>query len=105
MDSKSELVALLGRDVETFCWVGGEEDTYCEAAARYVEEAGYRFAFMTNSAPTTARTHPLQIPRSNIEAEYPLSLVKFQLAGLMDMLYTPKRRRVNAAMHRVRPKP
>lgn len=96
VDSKAELAALLGREVETFCWVGGEEDTYCEAAARFVKEAGYRFAFMTNSAPTTPRTHPLQIQRSNIETEYPLSLVKFQLAGLMDVLYAPKRRRVNA---------
>ena len=95
VDSKAELASLLGRDVETFCWVGWEEDTYCEAAARFVEEAGYRFAFMTNSVPTTARTHPLQIQRSNIEAEYPLSLVKFQLAGLMDVLYAQKRRRVN----------
>ncbi len=82
----------------TFCWVGGEEDTYCEIAASYVEEAGYRFVFMTNSAPTTPRTHPLQIQRSNIEAKYPLSLMKFQLAGLMDVLYLPKRLRVKAVV-------
>ena len=103
VDSKKELESLLGKDVTTFCWVGGEEDTYCELAARYVEEAGYRVAFMANSAPTTSRTHPLQIQRSNIETEYPLSLVTFQLAGLMDVLYIPKRRRVNAHTHRARP--
>ncbi len=38
---------------------------------------------------------PLQIQRTNLEAAWPLDVVRFQLSGVMDALYAPKRRRVN----------
>lgn len=101
IDAKAELEGVLGRAVTTFCWVGGEEDTYSAEAARFVEEAGYRFGFMTNPVPMTTRTHPLELQRANVEADYPLALVNFQLMGLMDILYIPKRRRVNTLTHGV----
>ena len=100
VDSKQELEGLLGREVGAFCWVGGEEDAYSQLAAQYVEEAGYHFSFMTNSAPITPQTHRLQLQRSNVEVDYPLPVVRFQLSGLLDVLYTPKRRRVNALTHK-----
>jgi hypothetical protein len=50
---------------------------------------------MTNNFVNRPDTHPLQLQRTNIESENPLWLVKFQLSGLMDLLYLGKRRRVN----------
>lgn len=92
--SKSLLEHALGHEVSIFCWVGGEEFTYSKAAADLIKE-GYDLSFMTNNAVIRPGTNPLQIQRTNIEAENPLSLVKFQLAGFMDIIYSAKRRRVN----------
>ncbi|MGI8812239.1 MAG: polysaccharide deacetylase family protein [Pyrinomonadaceae bacterium] len=94
LGAKTSLEEMLGHEVNIFCWVGGEEFTYSKRAADLVKK-GYDLSFMTNTAVVRAGTNPLQLQRSNVEAENPLSLVKFQLSGLMDLLYTPKRRRVN----------
>lgn len=94
--SRARLEEALGRAVDTFCWVGGEEHSYSAEAARAVRDAGFRYGFMTNNAPVTARTDPMQIQRTNVESSWPVDVVRFQLSGLMDLLYTPKRRRVNA---------
>jgi hypothetical protein len=93
--SRANLEQRLGQPVETFCWVGGEEDTYSVEAAREVRRAGYRYAFMTNNAPVLPGTDPFQIQRTNIEASWPLEVVRFQLSGVMDLLSLRKRRRVN----------
>lgn len=93
--SQKNLEAFLGHPVETFCWVGGEEDTYSREAAALVEKS-YRYGFMTNNAVIRPSENPLQLQRTNVEAENPLWLVRFQLSGLMDVFYAPKRRRVNA---------
>ncbi len=93
--ARADLEAALGRAVDTFCWVGGEEHTYSAEAARVVRRAGYRYAFMTNNAPLTHRADPMQIQRTNIEAAWSLDVLRFQLSGVMDALFTPKRARVN----------
>ncbi len=93
--SRTRLAEKLGHEVDSFCWVGGEEANYRREAAEAIREAGYRFAFLTNSAPITARTPPHALQRTNIGADWPLSAVAFQLCGWMDLLYLRKRRRVN----------
>jgi peptidoglycan/xylan/chitin deacetylase (PgdA/CDA1 family) len=65
---------ILGGPVRCFCWVGGEEENYSREAADLIRGI-YDFSFMTN--------------------KNPLWLVRFQLSGLMDLLYLSKRRRVN----------
>jgi peptidoglycan/xylan/chitin deacetylase (PgdA/CDA1 family) len=93
--ARADLEERLGRPVETFCWVGGEERTYSAEAARVVRRAGYRYAFMTNKAPLTPGTDPFQVQRLNIEASWPLDVVRFQLSGVMDILSARERARVN----------
>jgi len=95
IDAKRLIEARMGREVPTFCWVGGEEQNYSAEAAAIIREAGFRFGFMTNSGITTPRTNPLQIQRTNVEAHWPLAVVKFQLCGAMDLLHAGKRARVN----------
>ncbi len=92
---KAELEALLGQPVRVFCWVGFEEDAYGAVAQRCIEEAGYEVAFMCNTAPIAVGDHRLQLERGNVEADYPLGVVEFQLSGLMDLLFWPRRRRVH----------
>ena len=92
---KRRLEEALGHSVDAFAWVGGAEADYSAEAARLVREAGFRFSFMTNHAPFRPGGDLHQIQRSNVEASYPLDLLRFQISGLMDLLYTPKRRRVD----------
>lgn len=85
----------LQHKVDIFCWCGGEKQSYSSAAARYIINTGYRYAFMTNSAPILTSTRKLQLQRTNIESDWPIGLVKFQLSGIMDILYISKRAWVN----------
>ncbi len=95
-DSKRLLSEALDEEIDIFCWCGGEEHTYTKAAANKVKNADYKIAFMTNSAPILPGQNPLQLDRTNIEAAWPLSLVKFQVSGLMDFRFKKKRERVHA---------
>lgn len=94
--SKEELSRRLGRPTDSFCWVGGELESYSAAAQMAIVRAGYRYSFMTNSALVTARTHPLWIERSNVEALHPLERVDVVLSGLNDIRYFRKRLRVRS---------
>jgi len=93
--SKQLLEQKLQQPVDVFCWVGGEEYTYTQAAAAKIKQTGYRYSFMTNTYPVRKNANPLQLQRSNIESDNSLSLVRFQLNSLMDILYYSKRKRVN----------
>lgn len=93
--SKNSFKEMLSREVRIFCWVGGEEFTYSKPASDIIRQ-NYDLGFMTNNAVVRTSTDPMQIQRTNIEAENPLPLVRFQLSGILDLIYTPKRRRVNA---------
>lgn len=94
LEAKKSLEKLLGHPVKIFCWVGGEEFTYCKTASDFIKQ-GYELSFMTNTAIVRPGTNPLQLQRTNIEAENPLPLVRFQISGLMDLAYYSKRKRVN----------
>lgn len=93
-DVKTTMEQRLGSPVGSFCWVGGEDDSYSAEAARVIAGSDYQFAFQTNAGLTTGRTHPLQINRTNIEDRWPLSIVAFQLSGLTDRKYAAKRERI-----------
>tara|TARA_B100001113_G_scaffold343930_1_gene331751 strand:+ start:827 stop:1687 length:861 start_codon:yes stop_codon:yes gene_type:complete len=95
INSKRLIENKIGKDINVFGWVGGEEKHYTKNASMVIEKAGYRYSFMTNSFPIINKSYPFQLQRTNIEASNSLSVVKFQLCGLMDMFYTRKRRRVN----------
>jgi len=95
VEAKKRLEQELGHDADVFAWVGGEEWSYSPSAARTIRAAGFRYSFMTNNALFGSGDNPLHIQRTNLEAHYPPALVKFQLSGLLDLYYAPKRRRVN----------
>ncbi len=94
VDSKAALERELGAEVATFCWVGGEEPAYSAQAAAAIRAAGYRVGLMTNNLVFRPGDDLLHVQRSNIEAAWPLPVVRFLLSGFMDAYYAPKRRRV-----------
>lgn len=94
VESKRDIEQALGNNVDIFCWCGGEEQHYTKQAAEAVRAAGYMFGFMTNSFPVTHYTDPYQIERSNVDATWKMSLVRFQVCGWMDLKLRKKRERV-----------
>jgi peptidoglycan/xylan/chitin deacetylase (PgdA/CDA1 family) len=99
-ESRAILQNALGDPIDNFCWVGGGEHTYSARAARAIEDAGYSHAFMTNLLVATNQTDPLWIERTNLEADWPLSTVRFYLSGVMDLAYAGKRRRIARRLKR-----
>lgn len=95
INSKEILENKLNSKNDIFCWVGGEEETYTAKAAKYIREAGYRYSFMSNNKIILPGVNRFQLQRTNIEVDWPLSLVKFYLSGIMDIAYAGKRNRVN----------
>lgn len=93
--AKSRLEAELGLDTEVFAWIGGDESSYSRAAAQAIAQAGFQMSFMTNNAPIRKGCDLLQLQRTNIEAWNNEAIVRFQLSGIMDLLYRAKRDRVN----------
>lgn len=96
--ARDDIEASIGGKIDVFCWVRGDEPSYSAPAQRKIEAAKYRYSFMTNLLPITAGTDPLYLERTNIEADWPLSHVRFYLSGIMDLAYAAKRRRVAAKL-------
>jgi peptidoglycan/xylan/chitin deacetylase (PgdA/CDA1 family) len=92
----SKLIAenRLGKPVRSFCWVGGEVSSYSRVASECISQSGYEFAFQTTCGLVSRRTHPLQIPRTNVEDRWPLDVARFQTSGIVDLIYARKRRAV-----------
>jgi peptidoglycan/xylan/chitin deacetylase (PgdA/CDA1 family) len=93
--AKALLEAEAGSPVEVFAWIGGEEPSYSRGAAEAIAEAGFRMSFMTNNAPIRPGCDLLQLQRTNIESWDSEEVVRFQLSGILDVLYRGKRNRVN----------
>ena len=94
VQSRKILEVMLNTNIDTFCWVGGEEDTYTKLAAQTIKNAGYKYSFMTNSYPVTYGTNKFQIQRTNCEDSWSMALMKFQICGLIDNRFLKKRLRV-----------
>jgi peptidoglycan/xylan/chitin deacetylase (PgdA/CDA1 family) len=94
LGSKKILEAQLGHFVDTFCWVGGEQNTYNPLAFERIRGSGYRYCFTTLVAPILPRSDPLFLHRTGISAEAAIETVRFQISGLIDLLFTPQRKRI-----------
>jgi len=94
VSSKRILEEQLQIPIRTYCWVGGENGTYSAAAANMIVDAGYEFAFVTTSAPIRPRHDPYQIHRTNINPDWRLNRLRFQLSGILDFVNRRKRDQV-----------
>lgn len=95
--AKQRLEGIVGRKVDSFSWVGGEEWAYSDAAARIVASL-FDYAFTTNTSVTRPGTSPLNIDRAHVETWFSASLVQFHLSGIMDLYYHSKRRRLESPL-------
>lgn len=94
-ESKDKLENELHIPIEIYTWCGGEENHYTKKAYKKIIESGYKYGFMTNSKPVVKGDNPFNIQRINVEAGWPLYLLKFQISGMMDRRFKAKRIRVD----------
>jgi peptidoglycan/xylan/chitin deacetylase (PgdA/CDA1 family) len=92
-ESKRQLEEALKQRVDLFGWVGGERETYNSIASHWIAKVGYTRSFTTIPVLITRKTNPFLLGRTEIEADWPLRIVKFQLCGVMDLLYALKLKR------------
>jgi peptidoglycan/xylan/chitin deacetylase (PgdA/CDA1 family) len=93
IDSKRRLEDQLGHNVDSFCWVGGEDWSYGRAAAALVRES-YAMSFTSTSRPLRSGCNLGWIDRTHIEACYPIPLVRLLLSGAADLWHAPRRARI-----------
>lgn len=93
--SKNILEEKLGHEIPVFAWAGGEESSYSRKAAKVIRKAKYKVVFLTNNSVIKPHTDLHLLNRTNIESSYSSELMRFQISGFMDIVYTLKRRRVN----------
>jgi peptidoglycan/xylan/chitin deacetylase (PgdA/CDA1 family) len=93
--ARETLEEKLGRRVRTFCWVRGQVGDYSAAAHRAVARA-YDLAFMTMSSALHPGSDPLALHRFNVEASFPLPVVRFQISRLNEAAFAGRRRAVEA---------
>ena len=90
VDAKQRLAERLGNEVDTFAWVGGEKWSYSRASAESIAKSGFKYSFMTNCRLLGTDSHPLQLDRTQVESHWPMDQVRFQLSGLIDLIYLRK---------------
>ncbi len=98
VESKAVMEAHLGRPVDIFTWVGGEEWAYSREAHEMITRSGYTLTFCTNCAPITGGQSPMFLQRYHVDADYDVGQLRFVLGGFYDAKYFWKRKRVSHAL-------
>ena len=96
--SKSELSSMLNLKINSFAWVGGEENHYTKAANKMIC-LNYDFVFTTLVNAKYSNVNFKNIPRTNIESSFSKELFLFQISGILDLIYIFKRTRVNKLLN------
>jgi peptidoglycan/xylan/chitin deacetylase (PgdA/CDA1 family) len=102
--AQHRLADRVGRSIETFCWVRGRVCDYSADAHAAVARA-YALAFMTMGSPLRRGTNPLALHRFNVEASWPLSLVRFQTSRFMEAWFLRRRHAVEREIRRAELRP
>lgn len=93
--SKKRIEEKIGYSPNIFCWVGGENFTYNRRAMQEIVNSGYKYSFMTRSAPLFHTTNPYQIHRVNVGTDEPFKVFKLRISGFYDLLYYFQRKEIN----------
>ncbi|MCC5803213.1 polysaccharide deacetylase family protein [Rossellomorea vietnamensis] len=89
----------LKEEINVFCWVGGEKEAYSSEASDIIKESNYKFSFLTNHYPIKKGNNPLQLERTNVEANWPIYLIEFYTSCFMDNRYRKKREEVKKLLN------
>lgn len=91
IESKNKLEKMFNIKIESFCWCGGELNTYTKKAYDKIVYL-YDYSFMTNNKLVLKKENRFWLQRTNIEDDWDIDLIIFQLSGLLDFIYGKKRK-------------
>ena len=83
-DSKLLLENIINKDVDVFCWCGGEIGHYTKKAFDYIKYAGFKYGMTTHSNPIFNNTNPYILERTNIEWNFSKGKTLYSICGLLD---------------------
>ncbi len=99
VSSKISLQKELNLKIDSFAWVGGEEDHYIEKANKKIIK-NYNFVFTTLVKSIYSKVNHKNIPRTNIENTFSKEMFLFQISGILDLVYIFKRKRVSRILNK-----
>ena len=102
IQSKKILEDITNKEINDFCWVGGESYTYSKLAFQVAVNSGYNNLFTTNNSIHTINSSSKFINRNNLEACYPISLTAFQTCGFTDIIYYNKRKLIHKKLYGIK---
>ena len=82
------------KTINSFAWVGGEEEYFNPDAIRIVNNSNYTFSFIGDGGLLSYYSNPKSIGRMCIDSVFNLNLCKFYLSGIMDLFYMFRRSRI-----------
>jgi peptidoglycan/xylan/chitin deacetylase (PgdA/CDA1 family) len=91
--AREKLESRLGRRVRTFAWPRGRVDDYSIGALEAIRQT-YDLAFSSMSRSIRPGDDPHLLDRFNVEASYPLEVVRFQISRINEAAFTRRRRQV-----------
>ena len=94
LDSKDMIESYTDNKINSFTWVGAEEENYNIEAIKLINKSDYQFSFTSDAGFILSNSNPKCIGRINIESTFSLNLCLFQLSGLVDLFYYLRRSRI-----------
>lgn len=92
---KEKLEKVISTNIKSFAWVGGEEKNYSYIANQMIIKSGFLFSFLTRAGLVKRNSNPFLIHRTHIPIEFNIKQIRFQLSGIIDLLFGQSRKRVN----------
>jgi peptidoglycan/xylan/chitin deacetylase (PgdA/CDA1 family) len=97
--AKARLEQRLGHPVRSFAWARGLAGDYSVVAQRAVR-ASFELGFTSMGRAIRAGDDPYVLHRFNVEASYPLAVVRFQTSIFNEAAFARRRRAVEAELQR-----
>ena len=86
--------SFIEKTINSFAWVGGEEEYFNPDAIRIVNNSNYTFSFIGDGGLLSYYSNHKSIGRMCIDSAFNLNLCKFYLSGIMDLFYMFRRSRI-----------
>jgi peptidoglycan/xylan/chitin deacetylase (PgdA/CDA1 family) len=91
--ARQRMEDLLNARVRTFAWVRGRVGDYSPRAHQAIQRT-YEISFMSMGQALRPGSNPLAFHRFNIEASYPLPVLRYQISRLNELAFAKRRHAV-----------
>lgn len=94
INAKSELEKKLGTSISTFCWVGGETNSYSLNGSKAIKKANFKYSLMSGQQPINRKTDNLNLHRFTVETSWSINRMLFATNILNEWRYLMKKSKI-----------